>query len=275
MRRTLATTPPDADAGWRLRWSKIEVADHSLSNTDPSFHFEPIHYRAIPIPSCDDRFRCRADLHATLLGDRGGLGTMAFLLEVSRGDLHGSSPAIEPLFRGGLRPEMPRVTVRRDDSYLGYLTELFNTPYIWGSAGEPAKIHQADRRIGSDCADFITYGVRRLGHDLPYTSTFDLPRFARILARAPSGPSADGIYRGEDGAPIRIGDQPGELRPGDLLLFPRHVGALVEDRPPLGVLSSSDVMIHTSWSEPAEQPIGETDYKAQPVKLLRWKVLEK
>jgi hypothetical protein len=261
---------------WQVRWFKIEVADRSLSNTEPTFHFEPIHYRYVPIPACDDRFRCPADVRATLLGDRGGLGTMAFRAEVVHGGDQGASPGFEKLFRGGLPPDIARVTVRRDDSYLGYLTELFNTPYIWGSAGEPDAIHQTERRIGSDCADFVTYGVRRLGHPIPYSSTFGLRKYAQELFRSP-GPGPDGVYPDQQGRPIPIA-QPGDtskdaLRPGDLLLFPRHVGALVEDRPPLGVLSSGDVMIHTSWAEPAEQPIAETDYRAQPLSVLRWTAL--
>jgi hypothetical protein len=64
------------------------------------------------------------------------------------------------------------------------------------------------------------------------------------------------------------------VRPGDLLLFPRHVGAIVRDEAPLGVLSSSDVLIHTCVAPPIEQPIGETDYAKAPLKVLRWKAVD-
>lgn len=270
-RRRRARLPTPEDGALAVRWWKVEAAARSLSNTDPSFHWEPVPYQDVPIPACDDRLSCLADVRASLLGDRGGLGTMAFKVEVRLGARVGTSPGAERRYRGGLSAEVARVTVRRDDSYLGYLTELFNTPYIWGSAGDPPSVHQAERRIGSDCADFVTYGVRRLGHDVPYTSTWGLGAYARLLAES-SGPGGDGVYRDGRGKPIAVGEA--GVSPGDLLLFPRHVGALVRDEPPLGVLSTSDVMIHTCWAEPAEQPLADTDWGRTSVKVLRWRVLE-
>jgi len=264
---------PDPKLGWTLRWYRVEAAARSLSNTDPKFHWEPIPYKDVEIEACRDRFDCPAEVRATILGDRGGLGTMAFRVEVALGERRGASVGSEKLFRGGLPAEVARVTVRRDDTYLGYLTELFNTPYIWGSAGDPARVHQAERRIGSDCADFVTYGVRRLGHDVPYTSTWGLPDHSRLLFVA-DAPADDGFYRQKGGEAIPVGGKKG-VRPGDLLLFPGHVGAFVRDEPPLGVLSSKDVMIHTCWSEPAELPIAETDYGGSPVKVYRWKALDR
>jgi cell wall-associated NlpC family hydrolase len=261
-----------ADAPLTVRWSKVEAADHWVSNTDPTFHWHPIRYQEVALPACDDQLTCRAQVRAGLLHDHGGVGTMAFRVVVSQGERRGASPGAEKLYRGGLSSEVARVTVRRDDSYLGYLTELYNTPYIWGSAGEPDTVHQAERRIGSDCADFVTYGVRRMGHRVPYTSTWHLPTHAREISRS-TGPSVDGIYRDGKGVPIPVGEK--GARPGDLLLFPRHVGALLRDEPPLGVLSVGDVMAHTCWREPLEQPVAETDYASQPVRVLRWKVLER
>lgn len=265
-----ATSPERAGGPWTVRWYRVEATDRALSNTDPEFHWHEIGYRDVELEACRDRFHCAADLHTAVLGDRGGLGTMAFKATVTRGDRSGSSVGSEKRHRGGLIPEIARVTVRRDDTYLGYLTELFNTPYIWGSAGSD-RVHQAERRIGSDCADLMTYGVRRLGHDVPYTSTWQLGTYTRRLATS-DGPDADGVYR-QGGRPIAIG--PGGVRPGDMLLFPGHVGALVRDEAPLGVLSTSDVMMHTSWREPEEKPLAETEYARSSVKVVRWKVLDR
>lgn len=265
-----ARSPSTVDGPWKVRWFRIEPVDRSLSNTDPSFHWHPIRYRDVAIDACDDRFTCAAEIRTTVLADRGGLGTMTYRVTVSLGDRTGSSPGAEKLWRGGLSDRTARVTVRRDDSYLGYLTELFNTPYIWGSAGDD-RVHQAERRIGSDCADFVTYGLRRLGHDVPYTSTWQLDRFTRTLFES-TGPGADGVHRTASGKSVPVGD--GGVRPGDLLLFRGHVGALVRDEPPLGVLSDTDVMIHTLWQEPEEVPLSATSYARSPVRVLRWKALD-
>ncbi|MGC4116125.1 MAG: hypothetical protein QM765_16405 [Myxococcales bacterium] len=271
--KKLKTAKPDPKLGFKLRWYRIEAAAHSLSNTDPKFHWEPIAYKDVEIEECRDRFDCPAKVITTVLGDRGGLGTMAFKVEVTFGERKGASPGSEKLYRGGLSAEVARVTVRRDDSYLGYLTELFNTPYIWGSAGDPPTVHQAERRIGSDCADFVTYGVRRLGHDVPYTSTYGLPDHSRLQFEADKPDEAGVYHQKKTGETIPVGEK--GVRPGDLLLFPGHVGAFVRDEPPLGVLSNKDVMIHTCWSEPAEVPITATDYDGTSVKVYRWKALDR
>jgi cell wall-associated NlpC family hydrolase len=171
-----------------------------------------------------------------------------------------------------LDEDVARVTVRRDDSYLGRLTELFNTPYIWGSAGEPASVHQAERRIGSDCADFVTYGVRRLGHAVPYTSTWALPEHTREVAES-DGPDERGVYRDARGEALIFGE--GGAKPGDLLLFRGHVGALARDEAPLGVLSTSDLMLHTCWAEPVEESLAASGYGARPLRVMRWRVFER
>jgi hypothetical protein len=257
---------------WHLDWSRIEPTDHYLSNTEPSFHWQEIHYKYVPIESCQDQFSCRAENRTTVLEARDGLGTMAYRVVARHGDSTGASEGFERLYRGGLPPDIARVTVRRDDSYLGYLTEMFDTPYIWASAGDPSKVHQTERRIGSDCADFVTYGVRRLGYDIPYTSTWGLPKYTRQLYTS-AGPSADGTYLDSAGHPIPFSDH--GVRPGDLLLFPGHVAAVLRDAPPLGVLSESDLMIHTSWHEPTEQSIVSSEYQGKPLKVVRWKVFDK
>jgi cell wall-associated NlpC family hydrolase len=254
----------------RVRWYRVDPVDAYVSNTDPSWHWAAIDYVPEPIRACDDRLSCTALVRSEHLGDRGGLGTMAFSVEVELGGELALSPGAESIFRGGLSADVHRVTVRRDDGYLGRLTELFNTPYIWGSAGVPDTKHQAERRIGSDCADFVTYGVRRLGFDVPYTSTLELHRFTRQLYDASA--SADGVYHSADGRQVPVG--PRGMRPGDLLLFRGHVGAFVEDRPPLGVLNAADVMIHTCWAPPAEESLTASGWAGRPLRVLRWKVLE-
>lgn len=250
-----------------LRWNKLEPAAANLSNGDgAAFHFEPIDYRATPIEAAAGRPAIAADVHPTLTPDHGnGVGTMRYQLIALQGDRAIASPGPEARrgkASGGLDDTVRRVSIRRDDSYLGLLTELYGQPYIWASAGLSDATHQSERLEGADCADFVVYGARRMGARIGYTYTGGLPRVTRLLATG--RPGADGIYRDAAGRPIAF------PRPGDLLLFPRHVGALVADRGTIGVLDDQDVMVHALFDSPREQPIADTGYAGEPVELRRF-----
>ena len=248
-----------------LRWNKLEPAVASMTNGDPAtFHYEPIDYRATPIEHGQPAIP--ADVHPTLTPDHGnGVGTMRYQLVALQGERVIASAGPEARrgkASGGLADSVLRVSIRRDDSYLGFLTEMYNQPYIWASAGATDATHQSERLEGSDCADFIVYGARRMGAKIPYTYTGGLPRVTRLLAAGTRG--ADGVYHDAHGQPIAF------TRPGDLLLFPRHVGALALDRGTIGVLDDQDLVMHTLFDSPKEQAIADTGYADQPVELRRF-----
>jgi hypothetical protein len=250
-----------------LRWNKLEPAEVNLSNgnTD-NFHFAEIDYRATPIGTAGGRAAIPADVHPTLTPDHGnGVGTMRYQLVALQGER--VIPSAGPEARrgkasGGLTDAVMRVSIRRDDTYLGFLTEMYNQPYIWASAGFSDATHQSERLEGSDCADFVVYGARRMGAKIGYTYTGALPKITKLLAAGTRG--ADGIYRDAHGQPIAF------PRPGDLLLFPRHVGALAEDRGTPGVLDDQDLMMHTLFDSPKEQAIAESGYAGEPIEVRRF-----
>jgi len=249
-----------------LRWHKIEPAVADMTNGDgPTFHYAAIDYRATPIDA-GGAPAIAADVHPTLTPDHGGgIGTMRYQLIARQGDRAIASPGPEARrggASGGLTDAVMRVSIRRDDSYLGFLTEMYNQPYIWASAGTSDATHQSERLEGSDCADFIVYGARRMGAQISYTYTGGLPRVTRLLAAGRRG--ADGVFRDARGAAIAF------TRPGDLLLFPRHVGALAEDRGTIGVLDDQDLMMHTLFDSPKEQAIADSGYADKPVELRRF-----
>jgi hypothetical protein len=164
---------------------------------------------------------------------------------------------------GGLDDRVHRVSLRRDDTFLGYLTEMYGQPYIWASAGGSDATHQSERLEGSDCADFMVYAARREGRRVSYTWTGGLGAYTRSLGRGTL--REDGVYVDRRGAPLPF------PRPGDMVLFPRHVGALVEDRGVVGALDVADVMAHTLFDAPKEEAIATSGYAAGPVELLRWR----
>lgn len=261
---------PAQVAGLELRWYKVQPASRWVDNTRGGFHWHPIDYEALPASDWGDHWSWAADAHplGERLDDHGGAGTMAFQVRLRRGRREWASPGPQARFRGGLGPRVPRVAFRRDDSYLGRLGELYNTPYIWGSAGTRPADHQAERLIGSDCADFVVYGARRLGKPLAYRASWHLPEVTRTVARSVRVDD-QGRHRDADGGLLAIG--PDGIHLGDLLLFRGHVGALAEDRAPLGVLDANDVMLHTYWAPPAAEPLRRTAYAESPLRVLRWK----
>ena len=249
-----------------LRWNRIEPAAADYSNEDATgFHFTPIDYRATKIDAHAGAIS--ADVRPTLTPDHGdGVGTMRFQLVVTQGDRTLATPgpdARRGRGSGGLTDAVMRVSIRRDDTYLGYLTEMYGQPYIWASAGTSDASHQSEHLEGSDCADFVVYGARRMGKKLSYTWTGGLPSVTKLLASGTRGD--DGVYRDDKGHPLPF------TRVGDLILFPRHVGVLAKDRGTIGVLDDQDLMMHTLFDSPKEQPIADSGYADKPVELRRFR----
>lgn len=135
--------------------------------------------------------------------------------------------------RGQLDPRVFRYGFRRDDTLVGWLTAWFGVPYVFGSAGVGAR-SQAERFIGTDCADLIVGALRRAGRpDLAYSSVGGLVRALERVAGPLDVTRAGGPVDGY--AP----------RPGDILALgylgaaelPRawdHIVVLVDDRGPGG-----------------------------------------
>jgi hypothetical protein len=230
---------PEAKGDWR--WFELKPKEPYVDNTQPSFHFEQIHFEAVELTRCHGKATCEAVPPG--LPELPGVGTVAYQLR----DGDRASPGIESTKWGGLTQDVHRVTLRLDDTYLGYVTELVGTPYIFGSAGPDGR-NQTDLLIGADCADLAVYGQRRLGRRAEYVSTYTLDQQAPEVK--------------------------GPVKKGDVLHFPssRHVAVLWEDKPPIGVLDEGDLMLHTCWAPPKIEPIGQNPACAsQPMRVLRFK----
>ncbi len=264
--------PLDRAPTTTLSWYKVEPSVETMSNeASGSFRFEPIEYSEVLVPEWAGQGTIAADVKPTLTPYRGddvprGIGTMRYRLIAHgpRGDVASSGvEARRGRGSGGLSDRVHRVSLRRDNSYLGYMTEMYGQPYIWASGGTADRKHQSERLEGSDCADLMVYGMRRMGHEIPYTWTGGLHPYARTLSAGEK--RQDGVYVDKNGEPIPF------PRIGDLILFPRHVGALAEDRGVPGVLDTQDIMMHTLFASPREQAIGETSYAETSIEVLRWK----
>lgn len=259
------TLPMHRAPAAELRWYKVEPTSENLSNTATgSFRFEVIPYAETLITAWAGRTSVTADVRPTRTPDRGqGLGTMRYKLVATTAGRSLTTPGAESRAgRGGLHDRVHRVSLRRDDTYLGLLTEFFGQPYIWASGGQPDARHQTELMEGADCADFVVYGLRRLGHRVSYTWSEELRTRGRRMGAGTL--RADGVYVDAAGAPVPF------PQPGDLIFFPRHVGALSQDRGVPGVLDREDLMMHTLFASPREQSLADSGYADTPVEIRRW-----
>ncbi len=268
--KQVATRPLAEAPAFTVAWQRVEPTTADMSNeASGSFRFEPIDYATTEL--AEGVGSLPADVRPTLTPDHGdgvspGIGTMRYRLVVTQDGRELATAGTEARRgrgSGGLTDAVHRVSLRRDDTYLGILTEMYGQPYIWASAGTTARTHQSERLEGSDCADFVVYGARRMGKDIPYVWSGGLGPYTKLLGKGEVGD--DGVYRDRDGEPLAF------PRPGDLIVFPRHVGALVEDRGTIGVLDVEDVLMHTLFDSPKEQPLRDSGYAERPVELRRWK----
>ena len=108
-----------------------------------------------------------------------------------------------------------------------------------------------------------------MGKKTEYTSSYAIDKQAPERFRGVSANEAGGVQDAA-GKPIAFGDK--GVRAGDLIHFPgsRHVAVLYEDRAPLGVLDSGDLMIHTCWAPPKIEAIGSSSCGSFPWRMLRF-----
>lgn len=183
----------------------------------------------------------RADAVPTTTTNYGGLGTMRFVARVKHGKETVWTPGKERMDNSGLKSGIATVRFRRDDTPVGYMTELLNVPYVYGSSSPSGRVrdHQTERAVGADCADLVIYGWRRARKKQKYTWTGGLK--SRSKRRVWVTDLKNGQYRTGDGRSIRFGKQ---IKVGDMLLWDRHV-AVIAKRDPSGYLTPDTQIIHT------------------------------
>ncbi len=158
-----------------------------------------------------------------------------------------------------------QVVIRNDNSYTGYLTELFNTPFIW----IPQKvegIHQTDAGVGSDCISFVIYGKRRQNYKIPYIHPGRIYNYTDNVSGEFYNQS-EGIYYNKKGERVTLKN----IRRGDILFFKAHVAVFYEDRGEKGLLDKDDLIIHSIKTGAHISTIENSNYYNLPIQILRWK----
>jgi hypothetical protein len=174
-RKNRQAASPDPEHGWTRRWYGRGRGRAALSNTDPSSTGSRSPTREsnrgrprplrLPAGARDD------------LGDRAGWGPWPSGSR-SRSGSAGRLGRVREALRAAAGGGRARHGAARRH-VPGYLTELFNTPYIWGSAERTGLGCTAERRM-APTARTSCLRVRRWGTTCPITR----PGPARPLAAA-------------------------------------------------------------------------------------------
>jgi hypothetical protein len=238
----------------QIDWFKVEAQAESYNNA----YSAPPAEIAYAETEWNSGWGVVADVHPTIMHDefpdvKNGLGTMRYKAQAQTAAGTASSKGMECRESGAACRAIHTVVNRADDTYLGFLYELYNTPYIYGSKRIKGG-HQSDLLVGSDCADFTVYGKRRQRGKKNFGYTYTGGLYKLASKRWKVSLDAEEFYIDKKTRRLTFGPE-GTVRPGDLINFDGgHVGALVKDDGD-GYLDTGDYVMHTLFREPETVPI--------------------
>jgi poly-gamma-glutamate capsule biosynthesis protein CapA/YwtB (metallophosphatase superfamily) len=141
--------------------------------------------------------------------------------------------------------ETAAIEIRRcaGDGFRAATTEQFRLPYLFGSGELNDGVNTGpETGFGADCANFVVYALRRQGSPVPWSNPKQLRKYLELVA--------ENIRAGD--ATIRDEDIAGGL----IVHLGNHVAAVMEDRPPLGVLDRNDIVAHQLEGTPEMLSLG-------------------
>jgi hypothetical protein len=268
-----------SEAGPGISWFLFKPVLKEYSNLwkadDPeagNVHLEPIRYVGIPIRGLNGR----PEIDISLIAPADDPGTYyigAAALKPSEATTLRLTVLTEasPLHLK-YRQRIVQVTRRVDDSYLGRLSELFQTPFIIAPRVTEPRVHETDERMGSDCASFAIYGMRRQGFRIPYCGPLGIYRFLTEIGGSPAWPGksgSPGVYLFENGEQVPVG--PGKLEPGDIVHFGEQVSVFYADAGRPGVLDKDDLLIQCYLGGPTITSIKDSGFFHRPVRIFKWR----
>jgi Bacterial capsule synthesis protein PGA_cap len=141
--------------------------------------------------------------------------------------------------------ETPAIEIRRfaGDGFRAAITEQFGLPYLFGSGELNDGINTGpETGFGADCANFVVYALRRQGSPVPWSNPKQLRKYLESVA--------ENIRAGD----AAISEQ--AVAAGLIVHLGNHVAAVMEDRPPLGVLDRNDIVAHQLEGAPEMLSLG-------------------
>jgi hypothetical protein len=142
--------------------------------------------------------------------------------------------------------ETPVLELRRfiGSGFRAAISEQFGLPYLFGS-GELSENSDTgpETNLGADCANFVVYALRRQGQRNPWSDPKKLRDDLDVVARSAAPGTAE--ISAED------------LQRGTIVHLGTHVGAVMEDRQPVGVLDENDLVAHQLAGVPEILTLGQ------------------
>ena len=127
----------------------------------------------------------------------------------------------------------PAIEIRRfsGSGFRAALTEQFGLPYLFGSGELRDGTNTGpETGWGADCANFLVYALRRQGRQIPWCNPKQLRKYLEpVMLKAETGEAKFSAEDANEGLVIHFGS---------------HVAALIEDRPPIGLLDATDLVAH-------------------------------
>jgi hypothetical protein len=128
------------------------------------------------------------------------------------------------------------------------LSSEFNLPYIFfGSSLTRLGASGPELGLGADCANFIIYGLRECGWQIPWSDAKHLIPRLNLLARVDLDQSATNP---EQLVPVKTDDR----KSGIVIIFDNHVAALWRTERP-GWLGLNDLVVHQLEGRPEIVPL--------------------
>jgi hypothetical protein len=253
---------PRALSGTNIRWKAIVAAypEYNLTGRRQGFADGApryLRYRDVPVDALNGMMEVGDGLLIPLLDAKTGLGALRIYCEAGSGeDLLVSNVVAFSRFQG--------------DGYVGRLTEIFNLPYVYGSAAiRVGSRTSADARYGADCSHFLIYGRRREGWTIPYVNPKDLLPYLEELNQVRE--LRDGVAWGPHG-PVEVTS--GLLKAGLLLHFGRHVAAVYGDPDGAGVLRADTLVVHQLGGVPEFTTFGALAARCKQIRVMTWRSLK-
>lgn len=168
------------------------------------------------------------------------------------------------------RENIFQIVYRPDDTYIGYLFELFHTPFIMAPKSVQGKYHQTDERIGSDCAELAIYGMRRLGYSIPYCGPKKIYSYTNVICDRSTLDHDQMVYVDKRKQKIPV-NREGGIYPGDILHFGPQVSVFYKDQGVIGYLDCQDILIQSYGVTPTLTTIEHSGFRNFDFKILRFK----